>query len=82
MLVKVTRKIRWGLRMVGKKPYRRIFELHVDQEIDFIDACNGAHTEKQLLPQINSYDPEFDKSAGIGRVEPRGIGLPLGTQYT
>ena len=56
--------------MVGKKLYWRIFELYVDQEIDFIDAYNAAHMKKQRLSQIYSYDSDFDRIAGISRVEP------------
>lgn len=38
--------------MLGKELYRRIFELYVDQEIDFIDAYDAAPMEKQGLSQI------------------------------
>jgi predicted nucleic acid-binding protein len=59
-----------GLRLPGKKLYRRIFELYVDQCIDFIDAYNAAHMEKQGLARIYSYDSDFDRIADISRVEP------------
>jgi len=59
-----------GLRLSGKKLYRRIFELYVDQSIDFIDAYNAAHMEKRKLAQIYSYDSDLDRVAGISRVEP------------
>jgi len=59
-----------GLKLPGKKLYRRIFELYVDQNIDFIDAYNAAHMEKRGLSQIYSYDSDFDRIAGVRRVEP------------
>jgi predicted nucleic acid-binding protein len=70
MLVKVTRKIRWGLQMVGKRPYQRIFELYVDQKIDFIDAYNPVHMQKRRLSQINSCDSDFDRIVGSSRAGP------------
>jgi predicted nucleic acid-binding protein len=59
-----------GLRLPGKKLYRRIFELYIDQNIDFIDAFNAAHMEKHGLARIYSYDSDFDKIAELSRVEP------------
>jgi len=59
-----------GLKLPGKKLYRRIFELYVDQSIDFIDAYNAARMEKRKLSHIYSYDSDFDRIAGISRVEP------------
>jgi len=59
-----------GLRLTGKKLYRRIFELYVDQNIDFTDAYNAAHMERRGLTRIYSYDSDFDRIAGISRVEP------------
>jgi predicted nucleic acid-binding protein len=59
-----------GLKLPGKKQYRRIFELYVDQNIDFIDAYNATHMEKRRLSQIYSYDSDFDRIAGISRAEP------------
>lgn len=53
--------MRLGLGMVGKKPYRQIFKVGVDQEIDFIDAHNAAHTEKQ--PYLKSI-PAIPTSVG------------------
>lgn len=59
-----------GLKLPGKKLYRQIFDLYIDQGIDFIDACNAVHMEKQGLTQIYSYDSDFDRIAGVSRVEP------------
>ena len=59
-----------GLRLPGKKLYRQIFELYVDQNIDFIDAYTAIHMEKRGLSQIYSYDSDFDRIAGVSRVEP------------
>ena len=59
-----------GLKLPGKKLYRRIFELYVDQNIDFIDAYNAIHMEKHGLSRIYSYDSDFDRIARVSRVEP------------
>lgn len=58
--VKVTRKIKRELQMAGKKLYVRILKLYVDQEIDFIDACNAEHMEKRRLSQVYSCDCDSD----------------------
>jgi len=59
-----------GLRLPGKKLYRRIFELYVDQNIDFIDAYNAAHMEKHGLARIYSYAPDFDRIVSVSRAKP------------
>ncbi|MCL0046403.1 PIN domain-containing protein [Dehalococcoidales bacterium] len=59
-----------GLRLADKKLYRRIFDLYVNQDIDFIDAYNTAHMEKWGLMQVYSYDLDFDRISGITRLEP------------
>ena len=59
-----------GLKLPGKKLYRQIFELYVDQGIDFIDAYNALHMGKQGLTRIYSYDSDFDRIAGVSRVGP------------
>ena len=59
-----------GLKLPGKKLYRQIFGLYVDQGIDFIDAYNAVHMGKQGLTRIYSYDSDFDRIAGVSRVEP------------
>jgi predicted nucleic acid-binding protein len=59
-----------GLKLPGKKLYRQIFDLYIDQGIDFIDAYNAVHMEKQGLTQIYSYDSDFDRIVGVSRVEP------------
>ena len=35
-----------GLRLTDKRLYRRIFDLYVNQDIDFIDAYNAIQMEK------------------------------------
>ena len=59
-----------GLKLPGKKLYRQIFDLYIDQGIDFIDAYNTIHMGKQGLTQIYSYDSDFDRIAGVSRIEP------------
>jgi uncharacterized protein len=59
-----------GLKLPGKKLYRRIFDLYVEEDIDFIDAYNAVQMVKQRLTRIYSYDSDFDRIAGISRIEP------------
>lgn len=59
-----------GVRLTNKGIYRRIFELYLDQNIDFIDAYNAAYMEKQGLTQIYSYDTDFDQVGSVNRLEP------------
>jgi uncharacterized protein len=59
-----------GLKLPGKKLYRQIFDLYVDQGIDFIDAYDAVHMGKQGLTRIYSYDSDFDRITGVSRVEP------------
>ena len=59
-----------GLRLPGKKLYRQIFDIYVQLGIDFIDAYNAAQMEKRRLTRIYSYDSDFDRIAGLKRVEP------------
>lgn len=59
-----------GLKLPGKKLYRRIFDLYVDQGIDFIDAYNAVHMSKQRLSRVYSYDSDFDRIAEVSRIEP------------
>ena len=59
-----------GLKLPGKKLYWQIFDLYSDLGVDFIDAYNAVHMEKQRLTRIYSYDSDFDRIAGIIRVEP------------
>jgi predicted nucleic acid-binding protein len=59
-----------GLKLPGKKLYRQIFDIYVDLGIDFIDAYNAVHMGKQRLTRIYSYDSDFDRIAGVSRVEP------------
>ena len=59
-----------GLRLADKKRYRRIFDLYVNQDIDFIDAYNAVYLEKWGLAQVYSYNLDFDRISGITRLEP------------
>lgn len=59
-----------GLKLPGKKLYRRVFDLYVEEDIDFIDAYNAVQMGKQRLTRIYSYDSGFDRIAGVSRVEP------------
>ena len=59
-----------GLRLPGKRLYRRVFDLYCEQGISFADAYNAAYMEARGLNEVYSYDTDFDRIEGIARLEP------------
>ena len=59
-----------GLRLPRKSLYARAFDLYCGSRISFADAYNVAYMERNGLHEIYSYDTDFDRVEGIGRVEP------------
>ena len=59
-----------GLRVPSRRLYRRALDLYAAHHIDFEDALNLAHMEKQGIRVILSYDRHFDRIPGITRLEP------------
>jgi predicted nucleic acid-binding protein len=59
-----------GLKLPRKRLYRRIFDLYTGLPIDYIDCYHAALIERRRPPEIYSYDTDFDRIAGITRVEP------------
>ncbi len=59
-----------GMRIPDKALYKRAFELHCAENIDFPDAYNAAYMEANGISEVYSYDRDFDRVEGIRRVEP------------
>jgi len=60
-----------GLRLPGKRVYLRALDVWAaHQFLDFEDALSVAHMEEQGIEEVLSYDTDFDRVAGIQRVEP------------
>ncbi len=59
-----------GLRVPTRRLYRRALDLYAAHHIDFEDALNLAHMEKQGIRVILSYDRHYDRIPGITRLEP------------
>jgi predicted nucleic acid-binding protein len=59
-----------GLRLTHRKTYLRALDLYAVYPIDFEDALVVAHMERQKIAEVYSYDEDFDRVAGIKRVEP------------
>jgi predicted nucleic acid-binding protein len=59
-----------GLKLTHRKMYLRTFDLYAAYPIDFADALVVAQMERQKISELYSYDRDFDRVAGITRVEP------------
>ena len=59
-----------GLRLPRKSLYARAFDLYCNSGVSFADAYNAAYMESRGITEVYSYDTDFNRSAGITRVEP------------
>lgn len=59
-----------GLTLAGKAGFRRALDLYASSNLSFADAYNVTYIEQRALAEIYSWDTDFDRVAGIGRVEP------------
>lgn len=58
------------LILQGKRRYLRIFDIYVDHNLPFGDACIVADMERSGATTLYSFDKEFGRIASIRRVEP------------
>jgi len=61
-----------GIVLPGKRKFREVFRLYVEQNISFADAYHVVMMRKLDLSEIVSFDRDFDRVADIKRVEPQG----------
>jgi predicted nucleic acid-binding protein len=59
-----------SLHLDGKRLYRRVFEIYVSTNVDFIDAVHAARIEQLDPPHLYSFDRDFDRIPGVVRIEP------------
>lgn len=60
-----------GLRLPQKRIYLQALDLYAALPfLDFEDALAAAHMEQRGITEIVSYDKDFDRLPGVGRVEP------------
>lgn len=59
-----------GILLARKRRWRRAFDLYVEMKFSFADCFHVAFMEDLGLDTIVSFDRDFDKIAGIVRVEP------------
>ena len=60
-----------GLRLPQKRVYLRALDIYASCPfLDFEDALAAAHMERLGVSEIVSYDRDFDRVAGLQRVEP------------
>ena len=60
-----------GLKLPHKRVYIRALDLYASSPfLDFEDALAASHMEQRGVTEILSYDKDFDRVAGLQRVEP------------
>jgi predicted nucleic acid-binding protein len=59
-----------GIVLPGKRRFRKVFALYVDDNISFADAYHAVLMQELKLTEIISFDRGFDKLPEITRVEP------------
>jgi predicted nucleic acid-binding protein len=59
-----------GLKIPDRRKYFRALDLYTLHAIDFEDALTAATVEQSQLDGLYSYDTDFDKVAGVTRLEP------------
>lgn len=59
-----------GIVLPGKRRYRRVFDLYLTLNISFADAYHAVVMRQLKLTEVVSYDADFDRVAGITRIEP------------
>jgi predicted nucleic acid-binding protein len=58
-----------GLVLPGKRRFRKAFDLYVNLNISFADACHAVLMQQLGLDEIATFDAEFDRVPGISRVK-------------
>jgi predicted nucleic acid-binding protein len=59
-----------SLHLDGKRLYRRVFEIYVGTNVDFIDAFHAARVELLDPPHVISFDRHYDRIPTVVRIEP------------
>jgi predicted nucleic acid-binding protein len=59
-----------GVLLPGKRRLRPAFTLYVDSHLPFADAYHAALLHDLRITTVYSFDPHFDRIAGLTRIEP------------
>jgi predicted nucleic acid-binding protein len=59
-----------GVVLSGKQRLRRVFDYYVTYNLSFADAYHAVLVEALKLPEIVSFDRDYDRIPGLRRVEP------------
>lgn len=59
-----------GLKLAHKRTYLRALDLYASTNLDFVDALNVAHMEREKIGTILSFDRDYDRVPGVTRREP------------
>jgi predicted nucleic acid-binding protein len=59
-----------GLKLANKRLFRRVFDLYVAHPMSFVDAYHTVLVGARQPPELYSYDTDFDRVAGLTRLEP------------
>jgi predicted nucleic acid-binding protein len=59
-----------GIEIPNKPLYLQALDLYAQKNISFADAYNAVCMQSQHVNEIYSWDGDFDKIAGIVRIEP------------
>lgn len=59
-----------GIKLTQKRLFRRVFDLFTSTSLGFVDCYHAALVELREGQQVISFDTDFDKVAGITRIEP------------
>jgi predicted nucleic acid-binding protein len=60
-----------NLKILHKARLRKTFDWYVRYNVSFIDAYLSVLTQQQELPELVSFDRNYDRIPGIARVEPQ-----------
>ena len=59
-----------GIVLPGKRRFRQVFHLYVERNLPFADAYHAVLMARRKLVTIVTFDRDFDRIAGIERIEP------------
>ena len=59
-----------GIVLPGKRRYRRVFDIYIDQNLSFADAYHAVLAQHLGVDEIVSFDRGLDRVPGIKRREP------------
>jgi predicted nucleic acid-binding protein len=63
-----------GIVLAGKRKFREVFRLYVEQNISFADAYHVVLMQSLRLRRIVSFDRDFNRIPALARVEPNATG--------